>query len=1272
MKKPILSLAFYVFRARRAGATAEVLKAGEYQAVLPGLVDLAAAAAHWEDSDEEFPLMPLADIDVAQTDYLDIVDQIYRGTPFRKVEIYAREEAPLPERRHEPYFPRYIRTLSGGDTRTQAAVEATMERLNETLKNGAVASPHANGLVVGRVQSGKTRNYVGLMLKAADEGWNVIIVLTSAISMLAGQTRDRIRDEFGKVGADNPQRVTELDFLSSEPHNQRASEEALKGDYFCWGLSMKQVDGLKRIRNWLELPNQPLAGMRVLIIDDESDNATPDSAATGPNNLSPDEIEARIRVIRRSEPALADWFESLSDREWPEPGEKTHEGELWDQLMQFLENTSRPAQVQEELVNNPEYRRFLGMDEFSSPPVENAINRFFCAVQGNGDNTSKAFALLLRSILDVSRGRSRINGAICALVGPNPRTGNYTYAFGKCAYVGYTATPYANILNEGPSQTPLYADFMQSLELSPRYFGADQIFGHDTDSPAAARTRMPIVNAITDAEALRILEWLRASGTLAGLDPDLVMHDDEGDLEWRSLKDALAWAFCTAAARKLHRLAMPEGEAKEKRSRRWTTMLVNVGHMQAVHAEVKAVLERYIARCCATASAREAFLRDCRRVWDAQTARFTLERFKELFDSDEGPARNYGPIDGYPEWEAIRGGIESFLEDRERAVRVVVLNSTPEGIESQELYAQVKGSMVLTQDVLWIVSGGNTISRGLTLEGLTATYFDRVRGGTSVDTLTQMGRWFGYRDGYELLPRLWMQTDAIVEMKRIALTELNLHASIADNFKQGFSPADPAHYQQITSWGRQLSGRARRATVLDSRIGTAGSAEDYCTDGERRGEIFRRCSDFVAALGAPVPRDPAEYTYAETPLWENVDRMEVRELLEGLLPFQPPRSQNLLRGLVREISGSAKQDWDIVLGHPRNPAGEVPFGGLVARYGAPSVLPAGEGILRTSVVRLHLAFYAMIPAKYINREDVAWLAQKRLRIAEALETKRIQADGILPDHYDKVLPGDASLPVQARLDKLIAQLQKADGALPVPGPIHERLDDVSKGLRNRSSAIYMSNVHRSANHTRPVLQMYLIRPEGDDPAAVPLVNFSFYWPDHVATGFFSVAVDDNQDVARPVTPGVFCQAVEDILRERNFPMQRKELLRRVLERLGARCNENFFSQHIRNPLPGFAYHKVPGANAYCIDGWAAEGAELQKLDAELAFAAITILQRDRVPYEAKALLEKAIDEQPRFTDFYVPGQPVDVSRFNGLLTGDVLANNGIQRLSMRPMVYKAI
>ncbi|NWO07330.1 MAG: hypothetical protein HLX50_17055 [Alteromonadaceae bacterium] len=53
-----------------------------------------------------------------------------------------------------------------------------------------------------------------------------------------------------------------------------------------------------------------------------------------------------------------------------------------------------------------------------------------------------------------------------------------------------------------------------------------------------------------------------------------------------------------------------------------------------------------------------------------------------------------------------------------------------------------------------IVIGANTLARGLTLEGLVCSYF--VRNATAYDTLLQMGRCFGFRNGYEDLPRIWL------------------------------------------------------------------------------------------------------------------------------------------------------------------------------------------------------------------------------------------------------------------------------------------------------------------------------------------------------------------------------------------------------------------------------------------------------------------------------------------------------------------------------------
>ena len=58
-----------------------------------------------------------------------------------------------------------------------------------------------------------------------------------------------------------------------------------------------------------------------------------------------------------------------------------------------------------------------------------------------------------------------------------------------------------------------------------------------------------------------------------------------------------------------------------------------------------------------------------------------------------------------------------------------------------------------------IAIGGNSLSRGLTLEGLSTSYF--FRNSQMYDTLLQMGRWFGYRDGYTDLCRLWLADDAV-------------------------------------------------------------------------------------------------------------------------------------------------------------------------------------------------------------------------------------------------------------------------------------------------------------------------------------------------------------------------------------------------------------------------------------------------------------------------------------------------------------------------------
>ena len=154
-------------------------------------------------------------------------------------------------------------------------------------------------------------------------------------------------------------------------------------------------------------------------------------------------------------------------------------------------------------------------------------------------------------------------------------------------------------------------------------------------------------------------------------------------------------------------------------------------------------------------------------------------------------------IDG---WDDIR--VHAII------INSAIINSEKKfkNIENQNRYNQTgKYKDTLADDHLWIVIGGNTIGRGLTLRGLTASYFDRVRKTVAVDTMTQMGRWFGYRVGYELLPRIWMTDETVLEMQKTAYVEGAMHESMQENFNAGYSPSDPEHYQKIYSWGRKLN-----------------------------------------------------------------------------------------------------------------------------------------------------------------------------------------------------------------------------------------------------------------------------------------------------------------------------------------------------------------------------------------------------------------------------------------------------------------------------------
>lgn len=110
-----------------------------------------------------------------------------------------------------------------------------------------------------------------------------------------------------------------------------------------------------------------------------------------------------------------------------------------------------------------------------------------------------------------------------------------------------------------------------------------------------------------------------------------------------------------------------------------------------------------------------------------------------------------------------------------------------EGNYSRIVYPTSEQLKELEKDPVFIVIGGNTLSRGLTIEGLVCSYFSR--NSNQADTLMQMARWFGYRKGCELLQRIWMTTLVRKKFEALAKIDMDMKEEIERFMERGISPA---------------------------------------------------------------------------------------------------------------------------------------------------------------------------------------------------------------------------------------------------------------------------------------------------------------------------------------------------------------------------------------------------------------------------------------------------------------------------------------------------
>ncbi|MGM4924510.1 Z1 domain-containing protein [Tardiphaga sp. 804_B3_N1_9] len=610
------------------------------------------------------------------------------------------------------------------------------------------------GLVVGDVQSGKTASYAGVVNRAADAGYRIIIVLAGMHKILRLQTQKRFDKDFlgydtnprtrqpnqpiRIIGVGNFNSQLTVDSLTmADPNgdfNQRAADQFNFSPVSqpCLFIVKKNAKVLENLNNWIARLPGPAKAAPVLVIDDESDQASVDTG---------------------DQPILED-----------------------------------------------------GTFEQDYDP-------------------------------------KRVNGEIRRLL----------MSFDRRVYVGYTATPFANILihderkaNEyGPDLFP--STFIVSLTPPDDYFGPAAVFGtnDDADNPG-----LPLVRPLDQ--------------TSEGWIPD--RHDkylkprfNNQDVIPPSLEEAIDTFLLTCAAR------AARGQQREHNS-----MLVHVSRFVDVHEVVHRQVEKYL---------RET------RAMISNGDRETMQRLKAVWDTDYLPTTDtvrstvYGRNTIPVTWDQVA----ATLAESSDKIQVITANGKTKADIDYDAYKDVGYSVIAV--------GGDKLSRGLTLEGLSVSYFLRVS--RQYDSLLQMGRWFGYRRGFADLCRLFTTPDMEDWFRYVATAQKELRAQFFEMAQMNATPKDfglkiAVHdILEVTAKNKQRHAELRQSSYAgEGKVQTVMFRDSVTV--ERNAAIT---DDFVSSLGAGTdnPRRPgSQDTRADGSLWTGVPGREVAEYLRNLT--FPPES----------------------------------------------------------------------------------------------------------------------------------------------------------------------------------------------------------------------------------------------------------------------------------------------------------------------------------------------------------------------------------------------
>lgn len=659
------------------------------------------------------------------------------------------------------------------------------------------------GMVVGNVQSGKTANYVGLVNKAMDAGYKMIIVMAGIHNTLRAQTQDRI-DE-GVIGRRS------VDLIQKRPTNK-------------YGVGFYSEKGTRSVYSYTSTPYYVKAGGKAMRSGDFDLNKAREL------NVPIDGSDPTVLVIKKNKTILENLILWLSQSAVTTPN---GERKIKDVPLLLIDDEADNASVN-------------SGDKYDV----RTINR------------------LIRTLLNL---------------------------FSQNTFVGYTATPYANIFipedwdkegqtgikghvfKVGPDLFP--KDFIVNIHPPSNYIGATQLFGFENKLSGEKRDPLNLVRLVHDQEPCF---------------PKKINKDNIND-------------------RPQDKTDLPDSLTTAVKSFIIGCAIKRVRGMKKVHNSMLVHVALYVDWIDRVAYIINELMHDYKNQINSGQGNL-ISDLERLYENDfKNTTKNIKVNLSYRDpriescsWEEVKNELKEVVKRIDvRAVHGRKKNLEYDNFKELDYDSYDDGLSV-------IAVGGNKLARGITLEGLMVSYYLRTT--RMYDSLMQMGRWFGYRPGYADVCRLYTTEEIRLWYRHVAMATEDMRADFDEMFSLKMKPNQ---YQlKVMSHPGMLSitSASKMKGHKKLAVGYSGKLIQTYSFAKKDDFISRNFSllnSLVKSLDTPSVK--THNTRINELFWSGVDSTSIMEFISSYQSDQPLRLDTISGYIELQNKKGKLRYWDVAV-----------------------------------------------------------------------------------------------------------------------------------------------------------------------------------------------------------------------------------------------------------------------------------------------------------------------------------------------------------------------